>query len=274
MDNLIKKGAEKKALLIVSFGTSYKESREKAIGAVERALANAFPDYDFFRSFTSKTILRLLRERDGLQIADVKTALQHLTEEGYTTVLIQPTYMMSGIEYDETAATVAAYKSLFQHCAMGAPALSSEKDFTEMVRIVEGALAGRYDDRTVVVMMGHGSEHEANFIYEKLEGCFKTAGFPNFLVGTVEAMPSMFSVIDKVKRMSVEKILLLPLMIVAGDHAANDMAGDNEDSWKNSFEAAGYQVECIMQGLGEYKGIQELFVRHAGTAADRITGET
>lgn len=258
--------AVKKAVLVVSFGTTYEENRELTIGAIERAISRNYEGYDVARAFTSKIIRRVLTERDGLTVYSVEEAMKRLSADGYEELVIQPTYMIKGIEYDETVQTVEANKALFSRCIMGRPALDSEEDFCEIVKITAKELQNCYNDKTAVVLMGHGSDHEANSAYEKLDRCFKHAGYPNFAVGTVEANPSLSDILMRVKAMNVEKVLLSPLMVVAGEHVNHDMAGEDEDSWKSVFEAAGYQVSCILRGLGEYEGIQQLFIKHAKNA--------
>ena len=272
-DTMSHKKEPKKALLVVSFGTSYEDSREKTIGEVEKALSAAFPDYDVRRAFTSRIILKILKERDGLSIDDVETALKRLKHDGYDEIVIQPTYMISGNEYDNMLEAASRHREEFTSFKVGAPALDRDADFKEIVGLLVKE-TGFYDrEETAVVFMGHGSEHKANAVYAKMDRYFKESGHENYVMGTVEAVPSLSSVISEVKRMNeknpqIKKVVLLPFMVVAGDHANHDMAGDDEDSWKSSFKAAGFETSCIIKGLGEYPGIQKLFVRHAREAIE------
>lgn len=256
----------KKAILVVSFGTSYNDNRERTIGAVEREIAGAFPDFTVKRAFTSQFIIDKLKARDGLIIAGVDEAMQDLAEQGCEVLIVLPTHVMNGIEYDEMVAHVMAYRTLFKSLALGRPVLGAREDFAEVIEILTEVTSEYNCENTSIVFMGHGTDHEANAIYANLAGDFKAAGYTNYVVGTVEADPSLEDVIEEVKGTGAKKVVLIPLMIVAGDHANNDMAGDGENSWKSRFKAAGYEVECVMKGLGEYEQIQTLFVKRAQLA--------
>lgn len=258
---------KKKALLAVSFGTSYNESREKTIGAVERELAYAFPEYDVKRAFTSHMIIKKLKERDGLVIDDVEQALGKLLENGYDELLIQPSYVMSGIEYDEMLRAAEGFRAFFSEFAIGHPLLREDEDYDQVVNVIVKETDAYAGPETAFVLMGHGTEHSVNEVYRKLSRRFVLTGHPNYLVGTVEEPIELEEVKEKLKQLQVKKVVLLPLMIVAGDHAHNDMAGDEEGSWMKEFEKEGYEVVCLIRGLGEYEGIRGLFVRHAVKAA-------
>lgn len=256
----------KKAILVVSFGTSYNESRENTIGAVERAVAEAFPDYDIRRAFTSRMIIDKLKARDGLVIDTVEEAVKGLAERGYGDLVVLPTHVMNGTEYDDMVNQLLPYKRRFEKFALGNPVLGTKEDFTEVVGILAKETECYTGHKTAIVFMGHGTDHEANVIYSELAQEFKEAGYGNYVVGTVEASPSLEDVIRLVGQAGAKKVVLIPLMIVAGDHVSNDMAGDEEDSWKSRLLAAGYEVECVMKGLGEYREIQQLFVKHVQQA--------
>lgn len=256
----------KKAILVVSFGTSYNESRENTIGAVERAVAEAFPDYDIRRAFTSRMIIDKLKARDGLVIDTVEEAVKGLAEGGYGDLVVLPTHVMNGTEYDDMVNQLLPYKRRFEKFALGNPVLGTKEDFTEVVGILAKETECYTGHKTAIVFMGHGTDHEANVIYSELAQEFKEAGYGNYVVGTVEASPSLEDVIRLVGQTGAKKVVLIPLMIVAGDHVSNDMAGDEEDSWKSRLLAAGYEVECVMKGLGEYREIQQLFVKHVQQA--------
>lgn len=259
-------GTEKKAVLVVSFGTSYNETRAATIDAVEKKIADAYPDYKQYRAFTSQTIIDKLAERDGLKIDNVTQAMDRLVADGVTTLVVQPTHVMNGFEYDDMMAEVQPYEGKFQSVVYGKPLLSDDTDYTEVVKILAEETKQYNRADTVIVWMGHGSEHPANDTYTKLQKVFFDAGYNNYFVGTVEAKPDLTDMLAKVKASGAKKVVLLPLMIVAGDHATNDLAGDEEGSWKTAFKGEGYEVECVLRGLGEYTGVQELFVAHAGAA--------
>jgi sirohydrochlorin cobaltochelatase len=258
--------AAKPALLVVSFGTSYNESREKTIEAVERTLAGAYPDYDQRRAFTSQIIINKLKERDGLVIDTVTEAMQRLQADGVTEVVVQPTLVMNGKEYDDILAEIKPFADTFKRLSFGQPLLISDQDYDEFVTVITEETKQYDDGSTAVVFMGHGTEHTANAVYSRLNEKLKEKGFSRYFIGTVEAEPSLDDVIAEVSAAEVQKVVLLPLMIVAGDHATNDMAGDEEDSWKSVFEAKGFAVTPVLKGLGEYPGVQQIFVRHVREA--------
>jgi sirohydrochlorin cobaltochelatase len=257
--------ASKQALLVVSFGTSYNESRAKTIEAIEKALTATYPDYDVRRAFTSQTIINKLADRDGLQIDNVEQAMEKLVSEGFKKVVVQPTHVMSGFEYDSVIEAIEPYKAKFDSLVCGLPLLTSDADYDQVVSILADEAKAYAGDGVAIVYMGHGTEHASNTTYEKLAGKL-LAKAPNHFIGTVEAEPALDDVINEVEASGATKVVLYPLMIVAGDHANNDMAGDEEDSWKTAFKSEGYEVECILKGLGEYKGIQDMFIAHAAEA--------
>ncbi len=264
-------GEVKKAILVVSFGTSYNESRAATIGAVEAAITDAFTDFEVRRAFTSQTIINKLKSRDNEQIDNVEEAMNRLVADGVKTLVIQPTHVMNGFEYDDMVAEVTPFKDKFDAFSIGAPLLSSDADYAELADIIVEDTAPYNVDKTAVVFMGHGTEHAANATYAKLDGIVKAMeGAKNYHIGTVEAEPGLEEVMAEVAKTDATKVVLLPLMIVAGDHANNDMAGDEEDSWKTQFKGEGYEVECVLKGLGEYAGIQKMFVEHTQDAIDAL----
>ena len=263
-------GAEKNVILVVSFGTSYNDSRDKTIGAVEDAIAAAYPDYEVRRAFTSQTIIDILAEREGLEIDNVEEAFERLIADGVQQVVVQPTHVMSGYEYDDLVAVVEKYRDQFVSVAVGAPLLSSDEDYSRVVEALCSATAEQDLAGTAIVFMGHGTEHEANASYAKLQDAFNAAGKTNYLVGTVEAAPSLDDMLSAVQAGGYTKVVLQPLMVVAGDHANNDMAGDEPDSWKSTFAAAGYEVEPVLQGMGEIADIQQIYVDHVQQAIDTL----
>ena len=256
----------KPVLLAVSFGSSYNETRDVTIGAVEAALQEAYPEYEVRRAFTSQIVIDILEEREKLEIDNVIEAMDRLVADGVKEVVIQPTHVMPGFEYDDVMAEIAAYADKFDSMKVGDPLLTSDKDYDAVVASLVAETAEYNVAGTAVVFMGHGTHHEANSTYARLEKRLHAAGYTNYFVGTVEGAPLIDDVIESVKATDAKKVVLLPLMIVAGDHANNDMAGDEEDSWKTAFTNAGYEVECVLKGLGQYEGVQNLLVAHAGKA--------
>lgn len=256
----------KPVLLAVSFGTSYNDSREKTIGAVEKELQAAYPDYEVRRAFTSQIIIDILNERENLKIDNVTEAMERLVAEGVKEVIVQPTHVMPGFEYDDVVSEVSSYTDKFDRLKIGNPLLISDADYDALISSLTEETAEYNTDETAIVFMGHGTEHAANATYATLQQKLLDAGHSNYFVGTVESTPSLDDVLGLVKESGAKKVVLLPLMIVAGDHANNDMAGDDEDSWKSAFEKAGYQVECVLNGLGQYSGVRQIFVDHAAAA--------
>ncbi|MGI6031013.1 MAG: sirohydrochlorin cobaltochelatase [Eubacteriales bacterium] len=252
----------KKAILAVSFGTSFAHTREKTIDAIERDLAEAFPEYQLYRAWTSKMIIRRLKERDGIHIPTVSEAVEQMIADGVTHLIVQPTHVINGIENDLMRQDVLAHAKAFQSVRFGDPLLTTMQDNMEVIEAVLEEL-GPVPQEEALVFMGHGTTHYANAVYAALDYTCKEMGHPNVFIGTVEAYPSMEVLLRLVEELGPQKVRLAPFMIVAGDHATHDMAGDDPESWRCQFEKAGYQVECIMKGLGEYPRIRELLVRHA-----------
>lgn len=249
----------KKAILVVSFGTSYKENIEKTIGAVERKIAAACPDILLFRAFTSPTIRRKLWEKEQILTESPETMLARLAADGYTDVVLQPTFMITGYEYDKLRQTAAQFQDTFSHLVFGRPALWNDADVREM-----GDFLKEIAKEDTWVFMGHGTEHAADAIYQKLQEYLDRTGKGNIFIGTAEGELGIEAVLKKIQeRGTKETIVLHPLLLVAGEHANNDMAGDKPDSWKSRFERAGYSVRCLLKGLGEYAWVQERFAEQA-----------
>ncbi|MCI8680186.1 MAG: hypothetical protein HFF81_05275 [Oscillospiraceae bacterium] len=253
-------------LLVVSFGTSYNDNRAATIGAVESAMETAFPDYAVRRGFTSNIIIEHIQRRDGVVIDDVAEALARAKANGVKNLLVQPTHLMNGYEYGDLVKELEACAGDFETVKIGAPLLTTDEDFAAVAQAMVDAAAGYDDGKTAVCYMGHGSEAAANGIYARMQQHLTGSGHDNFFVGTVEAEPTAEDLVKLVKAGGYERVVLRPMMIVAGDHANNDMAGDGEDSWKSVFTAAGFQVTCEINGLGELEAIQQLLAAHAGEA--------
>ena len=257
-------------LLVLSFGTSFNDSRRLNIGAIESDLETAFPDYSVRRGFTANIVIDHIQNRDGVKIDDVDEAMNRAVDNNVKNLVIQPTHLMNGLEYQELEEQVAQYADAFDKIAIGKPLLTSEDDFKR----VEQALVdwtSEYDDgETAICFMGHGTEAESNEVYQKMQDLLTADGHDNYFVGTVEASPSLEDVLAKVKAGSYKRVVLEPMMVVAGDHANNDMAGEEEDSWKTTFEDAGYEVTCLLRGLGENEAIRQIYVEHAQAAMDSL----
>ena len=259
-----------KELLVVSFGTSYNDNRRLTIGAIENALEEAFPDFSMRRAFTSQIIIDHVSQRDGEGIDNVTQALDRAVENGVKTLVVQPTHLMSGYEYNDLADELAEYADAFESIAMGVPLLDTDDDFLTVADALAKATAALNDGETAICLMGHGTEAESNEVYAKMQTVMDKAGHENIFIGTVESTPSVEDVLAMVQEGNYKKVVLRPMMIVAGDHANNDMAGDEPDSWKSIFEAAGYEVTCVVEGLGSLGEIQSLIVQHAQAAIDSL----
>lgn len=256
---------KKKALLAVSFGTSVNETRKKTIDAIEADFRKAFPGHTLYRAWTSKMIIKKLEKRDGIRIDTVAEAVERMRADGVTDVTVQPTHVINGIENDQMAADVLAKKDSFASVRFGAPLLTSDEDSAAVIRAVMEEFPGLTKE-DALVFMGHGTTHYANTIYAALDYRFKDMGYRNVFLGTVEAYPSMETLMKMVREYGARRVILAPFMVVAGDHAMNDMSGDDPDSWRSRFESEGFQVECVMKGLGEYPGVRSLYIRHVQDA--------
>lgn len=257
----------KKAILVVSFGTSYHDTLEKTIAATEKAIGEAFPGWEVRRAFTSNMIMKKLRSRDGLEIDSVSQAMAKLEAQGYTHVAVQPTHVMHGEEYEKLLSQLEPYRQRL-NIRVGEPLLDRQEDYELVSDALLGWLPGVAEDEALV-LMGHGTAHYANASYGQLEQNLQDRQ-KNVYVATVEGYPTLERVIRLLKgRPEIKKITLAPFMLVAGDHARNDMAGD-DDSWKRELEDAGYSVQCILQGLGECPAIRQLFVEHCAQAVEAL----
>ena len=249
-------------ILVVSFGTSFNDSRRLTIGSIENAIRKAFPDWSVRRAFTSQIIIDHVNKRDGVKIDNVKEALDRAVDNGVKNLVVQPTHLMAGLEYHDLEEEVMSYADAFESITMGENLLAEDGDFEEVAKIITARTAEYDDGETAICFMGHGTEAESNAVYAKMQEVLTADGFENYFVGTVEATPSLEDVMAAVGEGEYKRVVLMPLMVVAGDHANNDMAGDEEDSWKSQFEAEGYSVECVLEGLGQQPEIQELYVEH------------
>ena len=257
-------------ILVVSFGTSYNDSRRLTIGAIEDSIENAFPDYAVRRGFTSDIIIDHVKKRDKITIDSLDDALKRASDNKVKNLVIQPTHLMNGFEYEEIEEKIAQYSDAFDKVAIGLPLLTNDDDFKKVEEAIVDWTSDYNNDETAVVFMGHGTEADSNGVYQKMQDLLTEDGHKNYFIGTVEATPSLDDVIAKVKEGNYKKVVLEPLMVVAGDHANNDMAGDEDDSWKSAFEREGFEVECLLRGLGENDAIRQIYVDHAQEAINAI----
>lgn len=264
--------SQDKEILVVSFGTSYNESRELTIGAIENSIRKSFPDYKVERAFTSEIIIKKIRNRDGIVIDSVKEAMDRAVENGIKTLVVQPTHLMDGLEYNDIVNEVREYESKIEKIVIAAPLLSGDDDFVSVAKAVAGRTERFVDGKTAVCFMGHGTEAASNGVYSKMQDVFIGLGCEDYYVGTVEASPTLDDVMKKISATGkYSRVVLEPLMVVSGDHANNDMAGDEDDSWKSILEAEGYKVECILEGLGQNADVQKIYVAHTKAAIDSIS---
>ena len=248
----------KTALLCVSFGTSVPAAR-KSITAVEQALQGEMPQADFFRAFTSRTIRRVLAAK-GETVWSMGQALEQLTDGRYDRVVIQPTHFLYGLEYEKLKASVEEAQKRFPCLLLGAPLLSGTRDLCALAEVLAEAFPQK--EGSALVFMGHGTPHFSNVVYPAMQAVFHMKGRRDMYVGTVEGWPEIGDLCDALKEAPYTHLRTVPLMLVAGDHAVNDMAGDEETSWKSILTRHGYQVECILQGLGVLPGVQEMYRQH------------
>lgn len=253
----------KKEMLVISFGTSRAESRERAIGGIERALADAFPDWEIVRAFTSGRVIRRIEKEEGLRIDDPETALKRAKDKGIRELAAVPTHVLDGEEYRKFRKLFAQYAPQFDFAACGAPLFGNDEDMERVLEIIRKETAKLDDGRTEIVLVGHGTEEKANQVYEAFCRRFRETGLDHYTVGTVEASPSIMDVKREAKRNGVSRVVLLPLMVVAGEHILKDIGGDRPYSWRAQLLNEGFEVKVIGKGLGELRDIQALYVEHA-----------
>ena len=258
-----------KAILVVSFGTSYEASRKATIEKIEQDIRNAFQDHRIYRAWTSKFIISILKKRDNYTVPTVKEALEQMITDGIREVVVQPTHILDGIENNIMKEEVLSYKKYFDKIAFGTPLLADLKDESQALNAVTTEFSD-LKETEALVFMGHGTTHQVNTVYAGLDQKFKESAHANVFIGTVEADPTIHNLVKEVTSFQPSKIYVTPFMIVAGDHAHNDMAGDSPDSWVCQIENAGFEVCPIIKGLGEYPGIRRMYVEHAQKAIDSM----
>ncbi len=279
-------------LLVVSFGTSFNDSRAEDIGGIEKALQKAYPDWSVRRAFTAQIIINHVQARDGEKIDNMDQALQRAVDNGVKNLIVQPTHLMHGAEYDELSEAVANYSVKFESVTIAEPLLgevgsaddsvNSDKEAVAKAVTAEAVKTAGYEnldaakeDGTAFVFMGHGTSHTAKISYSQMQNQMNALGYDNVFIGTVEGEPedtACEAVIEKIQEAGYKKVVLRPLMVVAGDHANNDMAGDDDDSWKSQFEASGAfdSIDTQIAGLGQIPVIQDLYVSHTKAAIEEL----
>ncbi|WP_291570394.1 sirohydrochlorin cobaltochelatase [Clostridium sp. UBA4548] len=252
----------KKAILVVSFGTSYEEALKNSIEATENAIKETFIEFEVRRAFTSNMIIKKLKNRDNYHVDNVTEALEKLRKDGYEEVYVQPLHIIFGEEYDKIQHAVNAMKELnyFKVLELSTPLLYKNEDYINAFEALRKEIA-HYSQGEGVILMAHGTAHQANACYFQLQTVAQNMGATNVHIATVEGYPTIEEIIPLLKRNNYTILNLIPFMLVCGDHARNDMASDEEDSWKSILEGEGFKVNCILKGLGEIKGFQQLYVK-------------
>ena len=261
-------------VLVVSFGTSFNDSRVATIGAIEAAMEKAFPGYSVRRGFTANIIIDHVLKRDDEKIDDITEALDRAVANGVKNLLVQPTHLMNGFEYTDVQEELKKYEDKFETIALGAPILTSDEDYDVVIKAITEGTKEYLDGETAICFMGHGTENASNHVYADMQAKLTAAGYKDYFIGTVEAEPTFQDVVDAVKAAGYKKVVLEPLMIVAGDHANNDMADpEDPESWYSLFAAAGIEPTVVLRGLGEFTEIQDLLVEHLKEAAAEALDE-
>lgn len=251
-----------RAIVIVHFGTTHQDAIRKALDPFVNDVRNAFCDYEVTEVYSSGFIRKALARKHGITKPSLEEVLDRLSEEGCEEVIVQPTVLMMGIEYDRISKTIEQYQSRFSSIVLGRPLISSRADYDTIIEILDCEYDIRKNPGDAFLFMGHGSEHPGEAIFAAMDYRMKHDGMRNAYVGTVEGYPSLEVVLPDVILADPEVVYIIPMLIVAGDHAVNDMAGDDEASWKSRIEAAGYDVVPVIKGLGEIPGIRNMVIDH------------
>lgn len=252
----------KKAILVVSFGTSYLDTLEKTIEKAEKQIRDTFSEYDIYRAFTSHKIIKKLQEKYEIFIDTPEAMLEKLYDSGYEEIIMQPLHMIPGEEFIYINKIAEIFKEKFEVLKVGRPIFYYQgiEELPQDYSLFIEATKELYEENNAVVLMGHGTAHPANSVYGCLQAVFEDEGYENVFVTTVEGYPNFENVISRVKRKNISEVTLVPLMVVAGDHARNDMASDEEESLKSMLEAEGIKVNVYMKGLGENEKFNKLYI--------------
>lgn len=259
----VEKTIEKRAIVVVSFGTSHQDTRKVTLDAIENKVRETYTDYDVYRAYTSDFIARIIQKKENVKVESPDEIFARLVKEGYDEVLVQPLHVIPGLEYSDLVKSFEKYRNEFVRAEIGTPLLytinteTNRNDYKTLIEVLKEQVT---QEKKSVVFMGHGTSHPANASYALLERVFNDLGVANVYIGTVEGYPGITEVKNELKKDKVKNVVLMPLMIVAGDHAKNDMAGDEDDSWKKILQSEGYNVETYLHGLGENEGVQKIYI--------------
>lgn len=249
----------KKGLLVVSFGSTYADTRKKCIEPLEREMAQNFEDYNFYRAFTSPTVRKIIKERDKMHVPSIEEALEQMCVDGITYCVIQPTHLIWGYETEYIHLVANQFSAHIPEIHIGNPLLGEEEDFKALIDI----LSKECESSKITLFVGHGTSHQSHQVYYKLWKKFRQFGWDNVYVGTVEGNMDTDYVLKHLKVSGYHEVVLHPLLFVAGEHVKKDIAGPSSDSWKSILEKNGFQVSCVLKGLGEYESIRSIYIKHA-----------
>ncbi len=251
----------KKGIVVVSFGTTYERTRKLCIESVENKIGDEFRDYEVRRAFTSGMVINKLKERDNIVIDNVSEALIRMEKEGFEEIHVQSLHIIPGFEYEKMQKNIRDFKERKNniHLKVGKPLLFDEGDYDRVIKSLD---VSDLKEDVSIVYMGHGTDHVSDKSYMVLESKFREYGYKNVYIATVEGNRTIEDIIPDLRESGIKKVILKPFMLVAGDHATNDMAGDSEDSWKSILSKEGFEVETCVKGLGENSKIQDIFISH------------
>ncbi len=258
---------KKLGILIVSFGTSHSDTRKKTLDAIDESFKESFPEAKIYRAWTSKMIRAKVLKNEGIEVPSVDGALAQMAAEGITEAVIQSTHILKGIEYDTMLMEIESWKEKFSEGSLeikiSQPLISDDEDIDRALKVVTSELLS--DEEIFLALMGHGTNHLANRLYFKANERLKALGFDYAFMGTVEGEPSAKDILEKIENhpMSCKRVKIAPFLMVAGEHAKKDLSGEDENSWEQIFKKSGYEVECVLKGLGEYDEIRNILVEHA-----------
>lgn len=252
---------KEKGILVVSFGSSYEETRKKTITRIGQDIRDAYPSYSIYTAFTSERIINKIAREEGKQVFRIEDAMEQMLKDGVKEVFIQPTFIVDGVQNKELIKRAEEYRNSFQVLRFGTPLLTSIEDYKRAIKafIKEHANISREE---AVICMGHGTDDRLSVSFTVLEYMFKEEGYENCYVATIDSYPSLPHVIKELKKYNYKKVNLIPFMVVAGYHAEKDLLGKAEEAWRGVLEKEGYEVTSILKGLGEYKGIREIYIDH------------
>lgn len=258
----------KKAVLAVSFGTSYENALEKSISAVERDFAKNFEDYDIYRAFTSEMIINILNKH-GIKIDNLDEALKKLLRDGYDEVVVQPTHVIGGGEYNKLCLLAGNYQDSFSKLKIGVPLLNSYDDIKNVCDFFRNRFC---TDNKLLLLMGHGTEHNINNTYSEMNRICAELGYSDIFVSTIKerSKSAVDKALERLKYSNCNKTVLVPLMLVAGEHVNKDMAGGEPDSWKSRLESEGVEVDTVIVGIGEYPEIRALYTEHLRRTVEEL----